>query len=210
MPTDIESLTTFVERLLNSPQSLRIESLNMIRSPEGSLITANIGVTRTIVAGIGDDTAAPRPKAVEESAVPLFQWQSTNVNDWMVDGCQLLVATTVGELGAEGGDCIQVIAEGDQGSVAIQHQLDAGALYELSMDITGFVPGKLEVVTVADDKSFESPVEIPGDKKSYRYRMQFRVPGDGGKVEVLAPYITVMGKQGELFLDNVSITKETE
>jgi hypothetical protein len=40
--------------------------------------------------------------------------------------------------------------------------------------------------------------------------MQFRVPGDGGKVEVLAPYITVMGKQGELFLDNVSITKETE
>ena len=50
--------------------------------------------------------------------------------------------------------------------------------------------------------------DMPGDGKTYRYRVRFTVDGEAGsKVKIRAPFIKLERKGGEVYVDNVSLSR---
>ena len=58
-PTSIKKLTTFLERLQESKQALRVDRLEIRRPPEANQVTADIGVTRTVIDADLADQVSP-------------------------------------------------------------------------------------------------------------------------------------------------------
>jgi hypothetical protein len=91
----------------------------------------------------------------------------------------------------------------------MMHELEAGITYELSVEATAMAPATLQVARDADGSFFEGIQELPGDGKTYRYRIRFTVDGEpGSKVKVRAPVIKVQLNAGEVYVDNVTLTRE--
>ncbi len=70
-PTRIDNIATFLQRIEESEQLLRVDSLELRRpNPEETSVTANILVTRTLIdySGIGDEEQAPETAPSSENA----------------------------------------------------------------------------------------------------------------------------------------------
>lgn len=57
MPVPFPSMLEFIERLQSSPQSLRIDGLDLMRSPLDTFVAADIDITRIIAEGVSAEGA---------------------------------------------------------------------------------------------------------------------------------------------------------
>jgi hypothetical protein len=205
--SDVYSVVIFLIRLLKSPQSLRIDSLELARSPDSHLISVNINVTRTVVAGAPkneSDAATTRPATVAA-------WDGSKVEDWHVKGCDLALVSEVGDLAAGGGSCLKAQANMADATVFMWHDLDAGMTYELEADMAATGKALLEVVDDAGGTPFEGAQSLADDGKPYRYRMRFTVPGAGtGRVKLRVPTVALEGPGTLVYVDNVMLKKLAE
>jgi len=208
--TDIYSLLIFLCRLQQSQQALRIDGLEVARPPESPLVMANIVVTRTVVDRApeeGAEEAAPEQAPTEQAASSIFSWGGVRVEDWQGDKCALSLASE----SAQGGSSLKAEAKEADASCHMVHELEAEATYELTLDATATAPALLQVARDADGSAFEGVQELPGDGKTYRYRIDFTVDGDtGSKVQVRVPVVRIKEQGGVVNVDNVGLNRRAE
>ena len=203
--TDVYSLMMFLMRLLASEQTLRIDGLEMDRSPQAQIMSATVNVTRTVVDG------APEATDAAAASLQVAAWDGSDLQSWVTEDCGLSTVSQVGDLYPDGGACLEVAAKNEQAAVFMTHELEPGATYELSLEAIAGGPATVRVMSDGDGAPFDGEQALTDDGKPYRYRLLFTAPdADQAPVKVRAPCIVLAARDGRVFVDNVVLTKLTE
>ncbi len=195
--TDMFSVLRFLTRLQNSEQSLRVDEFEFARSPEGPQIAATIVITRTVIDG---------PTQAEPES-PLLDADGSGTDLFTADQAELAIVSDVNGITAEGGSCVKATGTGDEATVSITQQLQAGTLYELTLDLATTAQTSLAIKDADTDTPYESPIEIKSDGSVHRYRVSFKVTGDSGPRRVCVPYIKLLTSGAKLYIDNVRLSE---
>jgi type II secretory pathway component PulM len=208
-PTSIQNLTTFIQRLQQSPQALRIDTLDIIRDPLSAQVTARLRVTRTII----DDADAPIPAVTvaEPDAKPIniarnagFERWDPNAKafpDW--EAQDLAVGGQVGGA-TEGYACLHAQTNGPTGELYQQQDLRPGANYDLYLDARLSGKGVIRVAEAETGAPLPGEQSLRADGEHYRYHLRFTTPDSAqGTVALRAPLIVLQNEGAVLLLDNI-------
>jgi len=179
--TNIVDLVSFLERLQSSPQSLRIDRLEISRNPDSSVISAIIDITRTVADGYtpppeladflqssGQNTAAGTG-ASPKGRIPLAP------GDWSVQQC----AATLEEAG-DGRPYLKFRATGDNAVAELPRRLPAGKPVQMIVEAAASGSVTLGVGDVGG-AAYPNPEPLRPDGP-YRYTVQFMPSGNGERV----------------------------
>ncbi len=203
-PTSIENITKFLERLHQSPQALRIASLELTRPPTGDLVTARITIIRSVI-----DTEAPVQSTVERA--PTENWiLNSGFEDWRDEqtpaSWTLERATAaIGKEGVIEGERAALVTATEAGAALYQRvQLTAGTAYELTFTLKSEGPVRVSAYAESTSTYLDNAMAIDPQANAYQYRIRLTVPGvDGDPVNMRAP-VFLMDNPGTKFtLDNV-------
>jgi hypothetical protein len=192
--TSMDAVFTFLSRLQDSPQSLRIDSLDVFRDALTPATSAKVDITRIIVNGAGP--------AASDSARPSAEGQ------WKCDGGEVKQQAP-----SEGSvrQIMKVQALQEGGQFYRIAPLDAGASYEMFLDAKINGKAKLGVADESGKDFFPGAEDIPKDRKPYRYTVKFTVPGAAGSQVVLrAPCLVFQGVDTRIMIYNVMLKKVSE
>lgn len=205
-PTDIYSIVIFLVRLQQSPQCLRVDGLELRRSPSTILVDATIHVTRTIVEGVTSEAMA-----VRLAPPSLIAWNGSFVEEWTAEGCAVASADSIGELFADGGACLKARSTAIAATVYMTAELDAATTYELLLDVTAMGNASLGVIADADGEAYDGGLDFPADGKTYRHRVTFTVPGaPETQAKLRVPHIAFKEQGAEVYVDNVILRELME
>jgi len=180
--TNMNDLVSFLERLQSSPQSLRIDRLEISRNPDNPVVSAVIDITRTVAdgytpppeladflkGGSGGQTEG-QAKVSPKGRIPL------NPEDWTVKQC-----TAVREEDSGGWPYLRIRAVGDGAVAELPRRLPAET--PLEMIVEAGVTGNVTLgVGDTDGKTYPTPEPMrPGG--THRYTVRFRPSGSGERV----------------------------
>ncbi|MBW7866490.1 MAG: hypothetical protein GX580_01200 [Candidatus Hydrogenedens sp.] len=191
-PVPVTSLVAFLQRLQQSPQSLRIDKLELNRMPDSPLVAASIDITRTIADGSKTGPAlSPESRSADVTApgvpsgrIPL------SASDWTGDGCAVALVDEDG-----GGSVLEIRAEREGGLAELLRKMPAGSVYEMNIELSADGPAVLAVGVPGAGGEYPNPEPLRADGGVYRYRVRFGVSGDGDAVPVACPRL-VAGSAG--------------
>jgi hypothetical protein len=178
-PGKFENVLAFVERLQNSPQSLRIDDLVISGSPMGLEVSARMDITRTVVAGEDDvaaDTGTEALWSQSRDTSPLTP------DAWTASQCNLAANE---EFAFHDEAALEAVAIAPGSAAYFLRDVDAGFSYDMYIEVTAFGACKLGIADSSGVSLFESPYEMPDDGKPYRYHLRFSVPGNIGDTQKL-------------------------
>ena len=188
-PTQLRNIIQFLERLHNSPQSLRIDALDLNRSPEQELVAASIDISR-IVADGATLTATESSAAVSGGLGRV----NLNADVWKVENASVENAPSQSIHGAV---AIQMMAGGAE--VYMQHSLPGGATYEMIANISSSSPDVMVGVGSGVDGTPLGPMQpIVGDGQVNRYQASFSLPEGGAPVVIQSPLIQSTSSTGAM------------
>jgi hypothetical protein len=211
---DIKPVIDFLERLQQSPQSLRVDKLELYRMPESDQVAASVVITRTIAdgttAGAGgsvDEKAADRDKGggstPERDAgtgrIPL------SASDWVTKGCKVELVETAGTK-----PYLEIRAEGTRAMAELDRRMSGDGAYEAILEISATGNAELGIGMEQDKKLFPDSVPLKGDGGKYRYQVQFGVPGDIAKGKVACPRLLLADKGTVVQIHNIILRKMVE
>ncbi|MDQ1257064.1 MAG: hypothetical protein QG656_1665 [Candidatus Hydrogenedentes bacterium] len=210
----IEDLTTFIERLQSSNQSLRVDSVLLYRTRD-HVVSAQIGVTRTIVDRTPDmivaetePATAAAPGATAAPAAPdTDSWRSLPVDpaSWQADGCDL---TASDEHKTRNPQSLAAAATKPGASFYLSQSVDSGAEYELSLDITATGPARILVLDGPSGAPYEGSQDVAGDGETRQYRLRFTTPSQSeDKTPLRVPALEISDAGTKVFVDNVLLRR---
>ncbi len=182
--TDIASLVDFLERLQQSPQALRIDSLEINRMPESSRVAASINITRTIADGSktasvssgGGGAAVSSPESADAEGGPGQTGKiPLSASDWTVKGCEAKLLENEG-----GRPQVEITALESGAAAELPRKLPPGGAFEMYVEAASSGPAKLAVAVAGGGANFPDAAEMRDDNLVYRYHVQFTVPEGGG------------------------------
>ncbi len=166
----LEPLITFLERLMASPQSLSIDALDISRGDLNNMGVAKVDITRTVVAGVQDEGAAAgagaSPAASEESP------------RWTCDEGEVAILPGESEAKPRG---YRAHAAKEGAQFYLLTPVTAGATYDLTLDAGASGKGQLAITDEGGATVFEGAEPLRTDGETYRYQLQFSVPGKAGQ-----------------------------
>ncbi len=206
------SLATFLERLQQSDQALRVDSIDISRQPAINSVTAFMKVTRTVIGAPSAETPVAPPKAPAEVGNlvrnPGFEeWdpQTSTAKEWSGQGCTV---TQSQDNVTEGKSSLRVAADQDAAAFYQEQNLVGGSTYEVVLDLQAEAPANITVANGSDGVPLGEGQAARSDSAVYRYRLRFTVPGESGAtVSIRAPYIVLSTKTAVVTVDNVSLTR---
>ena len=236
-PARAQNLAQFLERLQQSDQVLRVDSLDITRQAATSVVTAMVKVTRTV---IGDATttlpaAVPAPAAEETPTekpptttppptpppTPTPAQETGNLvrnpsfESWDAESSTAAEWTADGctlaqsqQNVTEGQNSLRITAGKDGATFYQSHNLVAGSTYEVALDMQAEGPA---TVTVADGdgEPLGAGQAAKADGGVYKYRFTLTVPGTpGDSVPIRAPFVVVTTKLGVVTVDNATLVKK--
>lgn len=180
---EIDDLVAFLARLQGSPQSLRIDGLEVNRGPTGTLVAAAIDLTRTVVdGGDFDSLNVPLPPD-EEMPVVAAQPVELKAEEW----------TCVGGVMRVDGDSLIVDAVAATAELYFARTLKTAGSYDLFLELESSGPGMLAVSANPDGVIFPGSSRFEEDGP-HRYHVRFTVPeGDTETREMRVPSLFVNG-----------------
>jgi len=185
---DLNDVIHYVERIQNSPQSLRIDDLELYRPPMTTLASVNLAITRTVV---DRDTSNA---AVVTDAQPV-----ADTGAWVADGCRLEGTNP---------ERVRAVAERDRANVYRLVSLPAGGIYEMQLDVTTKTSSWMAVANPEGTRRLKGAFSFVDDGAKRRYRAQFMVPGKrGASTELRLPMVTVASQDGEVRLSGFKLSK---
>jgi len=182
---DFISVISFMQRLLTSPQSLRIDNLDLRRSPFDEKINAEMDITRIITAGITEVQSVSGGSVIELSLDPV---------DW---------AYTGGTLSKSSDPIIKknyIIAESNSGKMDIFYvrAFKPGEKWTLEIDISTTAQA-LIFASSPDGIEFEGSERLKKDENIYRYKISVEIPKvKMERVRVRIPHIQIEGEGQKL------------
>ena len=216
-PTSIQNIALFLQRLQQSPQALRVDSLELTRQPASTDVSASFRVTRTVIG----DAASPQPVvASREETTPkenknfvrnpgFEQWdgEKSLAPEWTAAGASL---TSVNKDVTEGAAALKVSATGpDAHFYQVQH-LQAGKTYDLQFDAIASGDILLEVVPDTGGAALEGASTLEQGQTPHRYHFVFTAPGAAGSpIALRVPSLALKNQGASVQIDNV-VLKEAE
>ncbi len=192
--TTFEDLIDYIERLQGSPQSLRIDSLDLQRDPLTRNVSANLQLTRTVVDG---EAAVDASEGIAIAEIPDdTEGMEINLSDWSGEGCVL----------NGGGTALRAESTEAGGRFYMERALPAGETFEMILDANASGPGRLAIGDADADREFEGAAELlTAADGPQRYRLRFTVPGDSGRTTVRFPCITLGEKGAKLQIEKLVV-----
>ncbi|GMU92559.1 MAG: hypothetical protein AMXMBFR4_16170 [Candidatus Hydrogenedentota bacterium] len=213
-PAPIQNVATFLQRLQQSPQALRVDSLEIVRHALSDTVTASVRVTRTVI-GDAATLEPPGARAIAEiesgniARNPGFEeWDgaASTPSEWVIEDLRAVKHT---DGATEGAASLRVESTAQAGAVYQEQQLQSGSLYELSFDARAWGSARAMIGGSPDGPVFDTGQPLIADGAPYRYRLRFQVPGAGGeRVPIRAPSIVIEGAGGAVLIDNVILTEK--
>lgn len=202
-PVPLSSLVEFLIRLQTSPQSLRIDGLELARSPHSTLVGAKLDVTRTVVAGIKGTEVQDTPAEPERAE----SWEGGVIEPWLAEGSEITLSPDMNGLPALDG-CLKAVALVDGGWFGMTADLERAGKYEVVVEAMATGPAVLRVKNETTGEFFEGSAEILGDNLVYKYSLVFNVSSEGeGAVRIAIPHITLTSTGTQVFVDMVTLRK---
>ncbi len=172
-PVPLLDLTAYLERLLESPQSLRIDRIDLRRDPERSEFASNLVITRTVV----DD---PGVHASAGTTLTL------NPAEWACDGCTVLL-----EEDSRGKSVLLLKGGIEGGKASLLQSLPPSGVVEVEIDLASTSPGQLGVAVDGEALTGMGERALKDDGDFYRYRFQVAPPlARSGPVVAALPELT--------------------
>jgi len=199
---EFANVVAFVERLQNSPQSLRIDDMVLARSPDSSRVSVRMEITRTVVSG--ENTVLPVESeedlwASEKHDLPL------RPETWFPEECAL---NAVEGKTPEEASALQAVAENNGAAVSFLSDMDLGASYDMFVEIAAYSECQLGVSGQNGQHIFDAPYDLPADGKAYRYHIRFSVPGElGQKAQFRTPQLVFSAAEGKAVINRLIIKK---
>lgn len=210
-PTSIQNIATFLERLQQSPQALRVEGLELTRQPLSTEVTAAFRVARTVIgegatpqAVVAQETSeSPKGNLIENADFAQWDAQTSSAPGWNVSQAAL---TLDRDIVAGGDNALVVHAQGADAEVYQDHQLLGGSTYELTFVAKASGTVRLRIVNSTTGEAIGGDAPLQVGETGYQYRYRFTAPGDkGAKVLIRLPLFAIEQSGATLVLDNVSV-----
>lgn len=187
-PTYLRNIVTFLERLHNSPQSLRIDALDLNRSPENELVAASIDISRIVA-----DGSSITPVASSPSGSSSLGRINLSADTWQVNNATTQSAQSESIHGAV---AIQMMA--GSAEVYMTHSLPGGA-YEMIVNLSSSSAEVAVGVGAVGDGITVSPMQpLAADGAVHRYQAQFEIPDSDQPVSIQGPLIQSSSGTGAL------------
>jgi type II secretory pathway component PulM len=186
-PVPLPALTGYLERLLESPQSLRIDRIDLRRDPERTEFAANLVITRTVLDTRGGVASLPITTA-----------------GWTCEGCEVGVEVISGQeptlvlRGTEAG-----------GTASLERHLSSG-VFDVVLEMASTSDGRVGVVADGAALKCEGDSVIKADGHFYRYRFQVALPQRGDTMAVQIPYLTWTQPDATLRIRGIQVTPASE
>jgi hypothetical protein len=214
----IAPIINFLERLQQSPQSLRVDKLELYRMPESDQVAASVVITRTIAdgtAGTSEASAGGRIAGADGEQNPSAGTDGErsagtgriplSASDWSMEGCR---AELVEVAGAK--PYLEIRADTANATAELGRRMPGAAAYEAILEISSNGKAELGMAMAGDKKVFPDSVSLKGDGAKYRYQVQFGVPGDGAKGKVACPRLLLAEKGTVVQIHNILLRKMVE
>ncbi len=201
-PSPLPNLIEFMERLQQSPQSLRIDAVELSRAPDGEMVSASVDITRIVA-----DGATTRPEAEGESLSSGLGRIPLQAGDWLAKDAEVKDAPSDTAHGA-----VEIRGGADEAEAFLSRSLPGGTVYEMIVDLAA-AQGEvtLAVGLEAEQTLFEGAKPVTADGSMYRVQVQFTVPGQpGANVNVKCPVIRLRGTEAVVHVANMLIRKVAE
>jgi len=193
-----ESAINFIDRLQNSPQSLRIDGIEIDRQPLDTNVAINLTITRTVVAGIKQDVKAPDVTKPEMATEPGIKLQ---LADWKAEGA------TAEEVAGGGAAGNALVVKG-QGIFYWERSLPSGVSFELEADILASGSATLGVSGNLPESVYPGAEALNADNAPYTYRVVFTTAeASGGRSAVRAPFLQLQSPESEVRLNRLVLRK---
>lgn len=190
---EINDLFNFLDRLRQSPQSLRIDGLTFGRDWDRTLVTADIDLTRIIVNGEAAIQRAADPEASEE-----FTRIALDPAQWVAENGTVRAAA----------DTLLLEAKDDGAALYLEQPLPGAASYDCIIELSATGRGMLAVASGADGVLFPGAERLPADGSAYKAHFQFTVPGKRGEAVLMrVPYLTLSDPGAQLQIRSVELRK---
>ncbi|MCX5771319.1 MAG: hypothetical protein NTZ09_13770 [Candidatus Hydrogenedentes bacterium] len=199
--TTLPALIEFLIRLQSSPQSLRVDGLEIARAPQATTVSARLDVTRTVVDGVEGEPEPPAPQQAET-------WDGATIDLWKADGCDIALSPDMNGITATGG-CLKAVATAPGGSFGMAADLGEPGTYEVEIDAMATGPARLEVKDETTGQIFDGGADIAGDSLAYHYKLRFQVAPteEGAPVRIAVPHVTITDAGTQVFVDLVTLRK---
>jgi hypothetical protein len=217
-PNSISNVVAFLQRLEESPQALRVDSLELTRGAETTQVAASVTVTRTIIdyTGAGAPEGSEGGQQEELSASPppnlarngnFQRWSSDppDAPEWESAGLSLsldLAHTT------EGAHALRADAVEANAVLYQIQELNAGGTYDLHFDAAVTEGALAGIYDETAGEWLDSAQPMTAGGHVYRYHIRFTAPGvPGAPAALRAPYFVLDNPGATLILDRVILTE---
>ena len=187
--TELRKLIQFLERLHNSPQSLRIDALDLNRPPDQELVAASIDISRIVADGAPLSTAVPMPEnpdGLGRVHLSADDWKAQNAN------AQNLASQSI-----HGAVTLQMMA--GSAEIYMTRTLPGGGDYEMTAHIAS--SSSEVMVGVGEGKTGKplGPMQpLKGDGQKNSYQVRFTLPDSTTPITVQCPLIQSSSQTGAL------------
>lgn len=174
-PVALLDLTAYLERLMESPQSLRIDRIDLRRDPGRAEFAANLVITRTVVDNPGIDANRAQGTDVHLLA-----------SDWICEDSEARVEGPTPET-----QLLVLQGRSTGGRAFFERALPATGVFDVTLELASTSDGQIGVLANGSPLVPSGDTTIRGDGRFYRYRFQFALPGGGGdRVTTGCPLLT--------------------
>lgn len=193
-PAPVENLLAYLERLQSSPQSLRLDRVDLRRDPAQSMLRASLDITRIVV-----DTPFFSSSVPEQAPLPESEEIFLTPAEWQHSGCDI-------HRRADG--TLSLAAREANGRATLHRSLPSGVTYDLKLTI--LTEGTARIAVASEEADFTGdamgPIETGGEWMVHRTR--FTVPEHPlGQVNVQVPTITFDDDHSRLRLRQMTLVE---
>jgi len=200
--TDLENIVAFLERLQSSPQSLRIDRLELVRPANRKAWgSAAIDITRTVVDDVslsedGGDSVL-RGGDLEQAHVAL------DIDEWTGVNCEIQQPPYEGAA---------LVADANEGleiaKLFREHPLESQATYELFLTAQAEGPCMLNITDVVGGNPFSEGIRMESGPERRRYHLRFTVPGnEGGEMRLRLPMLELKTPDSRIVIEDIRLRK---
>lgn len=214
----INPIIDFLERLQQSPQSLRVDKLELYRVPESDQVAASVVITRTIAdgtAGSSDAAGDPKGAAAEKQHASAAAADAErgggggriplSASDWVAGGCRVELVEAAGAK-----PYLEIRADAASATAELDRRLSGDAAYEAVLEISATGKAEFGIGMEGDRKLFPDSVPLRDDGAKYRYQVQIGVPAEGAKGKVACPRLLLAEKGTVVQIHNILLRKMVE
>lgn len=191
-PTDFTSMIMFLQRLQSSPQSLRIDNMDLRRHPLEEKVSADMDITRIITAGM----------PLEGLQSPTVTNLSFDPVDWNCTG-----GTLTTQKDPQKSNFLVAESSNQTMEISFVRSFRPGEKWILEIDLSTRADAYL-MLSSPDNVVFEGKETLKNDGKIYRYRLSMSLPDSKQeRLRIRIPHIIVQGNGSKIFIYHGKLMK---